>query len=614
MATTTVTNISYSGTIQNATVTGEFGIPVNAYLWGAGGGSAREAGNAGGYSKVYFVAKPGDILTVAVGQGGGRGGENINPWTPSGFPGASYSGLLFNTRFPPIGQDYPVFPYGQGARNTTSNFTSFLSQWGVWGPDQNVQTFTRQYLVNFPTTENVIFQMVASTMGRVYLDSNLIVSGGGRSVSGSSNDTINQAFVRVTAGTHVITIEADGSGQPANPVSGNPNAIGVIFGTGDQTTYSGGRGGQVDNPDSYQGAAGGGGGATILSLNGVIIGVAAGGAGGASRPAGGVSYVTTNYAGSTATQPFGAPGLSGWPSSWAPVVIAPGTSGWYEQSYTYTIVESGATFNGPVVSYCVVINGTIVYGPSGSPPPAATFQKKNFAGYSYSVYQPGGGTDYTFFTACYDFDYTSLNVNGSTDFRYNNGQDGQDIAGFQTIYGSQAGGGGGGGGGLWAGQGGTAGGGNPTAGGTAGINGTSLGDDKSHPVRRFPYVNSFYPGNNVAVGGQGGNIPTSGGNGFIALEYQTGGGGYVNDGGTWKPVQTTYIKHEGSWTPVQTTYINIDGIWKPIQGVPVPAFAPFYGAFAPSTRNFGSRVTPPPPPPAPDYGGGFSGYGSSDMF
>ena len=77
MTTTTVTNIGYTGTIQNATVTGEFGIPVNAYLWGAGGGGAPgnygAPGNAGGYSKVFFVAKPGDILTVAVGQGGGRG-------------------------------------------------------------------------------------------------------------------------------------------------------------------------------------------------------------------------------------------------------------------------------------------------------------------------------------------------------------------------------------------------------------------------------------------------------------------------------------------------------------------------------------------------------------
>jgi len=594
MTTTTVTNIGYTGTVQNATVTGEYGIPVNAYLWGAGGGSTSQAaGNAGGYSKVYFVAKPGDKLTVAVGQGGGRGGSDINGWTPSGFPGAAYSGLLFNTRFPPPGQDTAVVPYGQGLRNTSSNFTSFLSQWGVWGTDQNVQTFTRTYTINFPITANVIFQMVASTMGRVYLDGNLIVSGGGRSVSGSSNDTINQAFVRVTAGTHVITIEADGSGQPANPVSGNPNAIGVIFGTGDLTTYSGGRGGQTYPPQAgVQGSAGGGGGATILSLNGVVIAVAAGGAGGATRPA----------------------------------------------------------------------------------------------------------------------------VDTSTDFRYNNGQDGQDVNTVQDIYENRVGGGGGGGGGLWAGQGGGAGYGAPRIGGAAGTNGTSLGDETAQPVQRTPYINDYYPYGGVAEGGASGTtairyvgttatdpfhsvivpgtsgyyirntgvsggsnsiigysvvvngtvvyqtdggsaapppttlavkqgyvglsyfqtffvdgVPhyenvecfsfdyvtstfTNGGNGFVALEYQTGGGGAVKDAGSWKPIQTTYVKDAGTWKPVQTSYINVNGTWKPIQGAPVPIFIQFNGAFAPADRSYGARLTPPPPPPAPDYGGGFTGYGSSDMF
>ena len=492
MTTTTVTNIGYTGTIQNANVYGEYGIPVNAYLWGGAGGSATQAsGNAGAYSKVFFVAKPGDILTVAAGQGGGRGGEPINPWTPSGFPGASYSGLLFNTRFPPPGQ--AVYPYGQRYRNTTSTTTSFLSQWGVWNATQVANdSFSRQYTVNFPTTANVIFQMVASTYGRVYLDGVLILEGAGRTNTGAYDDTINQAFRRVTGGNHIVRIEADGSVIKPNPNGDNPNAIGVIFGTGDLTTYAGGRGGESDNANDFQGgSAGGGGGATVLSLNGVVIGIAAGGAGGATRPA----------------------------------------------------------------------------------------------------------------------------VDASTDFRYNNGQDGQDVSGFSDIYYSQIGAGGGGGGGLWAGQGGTAGYGAPRIAGTAGTNGTSLGDTTAQTVGRLPYTNSFYPGNNVATGGLGQGTAQSGGNGFIALEYQTGGGGAVNDLGAWKPVQTTYVKDAGTWKPVQTTYINVNGIWKPIQGAPVPTFAPFYGAFAPASRSFGSRLTPPPPPPAPTYDySSYTGYGSSDMF
>ena len=492
MSNTTVTNVGYTGTVQNATVTGEYGIPVNAYLWGAGGGSTpNAAGNAGGYSKVYFVAKPGDKLTVSVGQGGGRGGSDINGWTPSGFSGAAYSGLLFNTRFPPPGQDTAVVPYGQGLRNTSSSSTSFLSQWGVWGADQNVQTFTRTYTINFPTTANVIFQMVASTYGRVYLDSVLIVEGAGRTNTGVYDDTINQAFVTVTAGNHTITIEADGSGTPANPASGNPNAIGVIFGTGDLTTYAGGRGGQTYPPQAgVQGSAGGGGGATILSLNGVVIAVAAGGAGGATRPA----------------------------------------------------------------------------------------------------------------------------VDTSTDFRYNNGQDGQDVNTVQDIYENRVGGGGGGGGGLWAGQGGGAGYGAPRIGGAAGTNGTSLGDETAQPVQRTPYTNSYYPSSGVAEGGSIGT-PTDGGNGAVAFEFTTGGGGYVKDGGEWKQVQTTYVKNAGVWSLVQTSYINVNGTWKPIQGAPVPTFTQFNGAFAPADRSYGARLTPPPPPPAPDYGGyATTGYGSWDVF
>ena len=622
MATTTVTNIGYTGTIQNANVYGVFGVPVNAYLWGAGGGSAPGRGglpgNAGGYSKVFFVAKPGDILTVAVGQGGGRGGSNINPWTPSGFPGAAYSGLLFNTRFPPPGQDTAVYPYGQRYRSVGNGISSFLQQWGVWGADQNVQTFTRTYTINFPTTANVIFQMVASTYGRVYLDGTLIVEGAGRSNTPVYNDTINQAFVKVSAGNHTVTIQADGKGTPANPNDDNPNVIGVTFGTGDQTTFSGGQGGFYDNYYNVgQGAAGGGGGATILSLNGVIIGVAAGGAGGATRPASGVSYVTTNYAGSTATQPFS----TGLVPPAPPVVIAPGTSGYYInilQAYN----DVGNLIYTYYLGYSVVVNGVSVYmsqvaggGPDAVPPPLDLAQKTTFVGNSY-VGGNAGPNGQVSIVQCWNFIYTSSNVNGSTDYRYNNGQAGQNLQYVQDIYnsGSEAGGGGGGGGGLWAGQGGTAGYGAPNIAGRAGINGTSLGDETAQPVQQTPYINSFYPGGGVAEGGTS-STPADGGNGAVVLEYQTGGGGAVNDLGAWKPVQTTYVKDAGTWKPVQTTYINVNGIWKPTQGVPVPTFTQFNGAFAPLSRDFGQSLKPPPPPPAPTYDySGSTGYGETVMF
>jgi hypothetical protein len=254
-------------------------------------------------------------------------------------------------------------------------------------------------------------------------------------------------------------------------------------------------------------------------------------------------------------------------------------------------------------------------GLDARPPPLDVAQKTTYVGLSY-IGGNAGPYGQVSRVQCWNFIYTSLNVGGSTDFRYNNGQDGQDVNTTLDIYENRVGGGGGGGGGLFAGQGGGAGYGAPRIGGAAGVNGTSLGDEQAQPVQQTPYTNSYYPGGGVAEGGTSG-APTDGGNGAVALEFTTGGGGYINDGGEWKQIQTTYVNNAGTWTPVQTSYINVDGTWRPIQGAPVPTFAQFNGAFAPASRNYGARLTPPPPPPAPDYGGGgggFTGYGSNDVF
>jgi len=484
MTTTTVTSIPYTGTIQQATVSGFYGVPVVAHLWGAGGGSSRAAGTGGSYSRVSFQARLGMALTVAVGQGGGRGGPNLNEWTPSGLPGAGYSGLLFNTRYPPSGQS-PVYPYGQGLKNISSSFTSFISQYGVWGDNQNVQTFSRSYTVNFPSTTNCIFQMVASTNGRVYLDGSLILEGAGRSNTPLNNDTINQIIINVASGNHVLLIEADG----VPPTDGNPNAIAVTIDIyGNYTSFSGGRGGQNDSTSIInQGTAGGGGGATILSINNQIVAVAAGGGGGATRD--------------NTTQP------------------------------------SDATF------------------------------------------------------------------------KY--GQDGQDSIGYgRTIYAAEVGGGGGGGGGVAGGQGGAAGVGSLTAGGIQGATGISLGSVTYDSTGRIPYTNEYYPGGDVAVGGAAG-VGEAGGNGYVILEYQTGGGGSININGEWNQVETTYVKNNGAWSAVTTSYILQNRLWRPIQGVPVPTFTEFQGFIGTASRSYGGALAAPPPPAYdPGYtGGGYGGDG-----
>jgi len=732
MSNTTITDISYTGTVQTATVTSTYGIPVTAHIWGAGGGSSSlYPGAGGGYSRVNFVAKPGDQLLVAVGQGGGAGGVTALPpppatvwstrsggysgttlyptpsyafyltpvtatygvWSnpggagyltqvndiwesvtfpitgyytiqggavftgpfyepypgtlsidgvavmnlpsnqagdqqtkvwiaagthsisvsasgsrprlassvicssvgfvislanpsriqnaPAGIPGASYIALLFNTRFPPVGQGQSVYAYGNG--------DSFLDQWGVWNSDQNEPTFLREYTITVATTGNIIFQMVASYYGRVYLDGTLVVEG-----AGGVNNTINQAIINVAAGTRTLRIEGDG--YP----SGSTNRIGVTLGNGDQTSYSGGRGG-ISDPTSKQGFGGGGGGATILALNSVVIGVGAGGGGGAGAAPSNITYITTTYTGSLLTNPF--PNLFSPETGVVGGTIAAGTSGYYVYGRGYYTGASGYTednFNPS--SWCVVVNGVIVYGPAATPPPVNTAQPGQFQGRSY--YQPDGypSLEYTA-VQCYNFTYTAVNTGAITDARFN-GQNGQDEFNFNTP---DTGGGGGGGGGARGGNGGSARG--SGGGGFSGHNGMSLGGTAAFPpTGRLPYTNSFYPGGNVAVGAAD-QTPAAGGNGAIVLEFTTGGGGAVKDGDEWKSIQTIYVNDSGVWKEVQTTFINEDGTWKPIQGGTVPTFSPInsaYGALVRPSTAGNLTYVPPPPPPAPDYSDGGS--------
>jgi hypothetical protein len=846
----TITNISYTGTTQTGNVTATYGIPVTAHIWGAGGGSSSlYPGAGGGYSRVNFIANPGDVLTVAVGQGGGAGGVTAPPpvppvtwstrdpnivsgqtlypttrqnnsallatygvwsnlqqaggtvdtgWfvtfpvsgyytitgsstgvgfttepqgggaiyisgtpymflpgngggftaqvnryipagsysvyvsaehpsngrgqasgiafvinetsppkitsTPTGLPGASYIALLFNTRFPPPNQGTQVYAYGNG--------DSFLDQWGVWGADQNATAFTRTYNIYFPATANVIFQMSCNNIGSLFIDGNPIIA---RTVSDNPN-TPGQAIVNVTVGFHTVVISATGT-------VGALNRVGVIFGTGDQTSYSGGRGG-ASNPRSTQGFGGGGGGATVLALNAQVIGVGAGGGGGAAEAPSNLTYLTTAYTGSTATQPFSIAFTPPVP----PVVIAPGTSGYYIKIQEVFNDIGNLTYIN-FLGYSVVVNGVIVYmsqvdgGGSAvaKPPPLTLAKKTTFVGISYIGGNPGpyGQADVV---QCWSFDYFSLNTTAITDAKFN-GQNGQDEVNFNITT---AGGGGGGGGGARGGNGGAGG---TSGGGFSGHNGMSLGGSAVFPpTGRLPYTNEYYPGGDIAgftfdtatatptngsrlpyrnpytgwqpwmyqhaacfsanpieysvnfpvsgtyifnmgadyamtvlvdgvavasltdyagsyatpspvqvsvpvtagthtvsiawtddggtagyaltiaipgsvgiaQGGQAG-VATNGGNGFVVLEYQTGGGMSVKDGDEWKGVQTVYVKDDGTWKEVQTTYINQDGVWTPVKGAPVPIFEPINSAYGALVRSYSAGSLLAPPPPAPDY-------------
>ena len=699
----TITNISYTGTTQTGNVTATYGIPVTAHIWGAGGGStALYPGAGGGYSRVDFIANPGDVLTVAVGQGGGLGGvtapppvppktwttrspgytgttlypgypygqgqfeflstygvwsvqyggpqtyvsdtwsvlfpvsgyylmqgqslgTGINPFsnpngnpgtlaidgttvltatqggffvtakvyvtagthtvsvyadsaysrgnvfqsvaftielanptripnTPAGIPGASYIALLFNTRFPPPGQDDPVYAYGNG--------DSFLDQWGVWNGDQNDPVFVREYTILVPATTNIIFQMVASYYGRVFLDGTQVVAG-----SGGSNNTINQAIINVAAGTRTLRIEGDGLS------AGSTNRIGVTLGTGDTTSYSGGRGG-ISDPTSKQGFGGGGGGATVLSLNSRVIGVGAGGGGGAGAASTNINYITTRYI-ATVGNPYN------WPAG-----VPAGTNGYITDLLAVDYADV-RRYEG--IFWTIVINGTVVYAANREPP--VTLAKPVGVGV---IYPFENNPSSTYAKSVDSFDYFSLNTSAITSAMFN-GQNGQDVFNFNTT---DTGGGGGGGGGARGGNGGAGRG--SGGGGFSGHNGLSLGGTAvADPIGRLPFSNDYYPGGGVAEGAAAGTA-SNGGNGYVVLEFQTGGGILVKDGDEWKAVQTVYVKDDGTWKEVQTSYIYQVGTWKPTQGGTVPTFSSVVGFFGAWTRPYSAGGLSPLPP-APNY-------------
>jgi len=696
MTTTTVISIPYSGNNQIATVDSTYGVPVTAHIWGAGGGStALYPGAGGGYSQVSFVANPSDVLTVAVGQGGGAGGVTTAPpappttwstrstgcdttlypgygfpqafsvipvvivntygvwnipyppgrdgggtftWpsvlfpvsgyytiqgqseqnnsilyidgvsvlgggpglnsnvsanvyvtagyhsiavsatylppsrtgfgpasvayvinqtnptripnTPAGIAGAAYIALQFNTRFPPAGQA-TVYAYGNG--------DSFLDQWGVWGADQTDLSFARTYNLTFLNTFNIIFQMSASSTGSLTFDGSTIIT---RTAADNPN-TPTQYITQVTAGTHTLAISATGTVDALN-------RVGVTLGTGDQTSYSGGRGG-ISDPTSKQGFGGGGGGATILSLNNRVIGVGAGGGGGAAATPTNINYITTRY---IATLQYFDLGLQ------------PGTNAYLETQIRQDFADVIAFVT---IFWQIIINGTIVYSANREPP--ITLARPIGPIRAYSVPQPSSQDR----TVLLDFDYTTINSSAITNAMFN-GQNGQDVFNFNTT---DTGGGGGGGGGARGGNGGAGRG--SGGGGFSGHNGLSLGGTAVFdPTGRLPFSNDYYPGGGVAEGAAAGTA-SNGGNGYMVLEFQTGGGGAVKDGDEWKSIQTIYVNDQGVWKEVETVFANEAGIWKPVQGGTVPTFSSVEGLFGAWTRPYSAGSLLAPPPPAPNY-------------
>jgi hypothetical protein len=256
--------IGYTGALQTLTMPVGYKGNVTAYLWGGGGGGGGNdsrpggTGGGGGFSRITFPIQSGQVITVAVGGGGG-GGLSGRSAGGGGAGGGSYTGVVFNTRYPPAG------PAAVGAV-TYRSWSSFMNSNAVWAGGR---TFSRSYNVNFPVTGLYSFYCAADDEAVVSLDGVPIVVTAG-SYADDPPPTLSN--VSITAGVHVISWVAVNSG-------GGPAGFALRVTQNNIDGYGGGRGGNAGGSGS-SGGGGGGGGATVLFVGNDLQAIAGGGAAG----------------------------------------------------------------------------------------------------------------------------------------------------------------------------------------------------------------------------------------------------------------------------------------------------------------------------------------------
>ena len=283
---TVVRNVGYTGGLQTLTWTAGQST-IQAYLWGAGGGGGGDEGSddpggnggGGGFAQYNFTINPGDVLTVAVGQGGG-GGVNT-PGQIAGVGGRSLAYSVFDSR-----TQSGVVPVSDPRWNY------FMNAHAVWDPGgSGVSPIFRSYSVNFPVSGYYVFQYSADDGMSVDLDDTTIINYGGFSA-----DPVPFVSQYVTSGNHTLNISANNAG---GDVAGFALTIDISF--------SGANGGTGTGGSNGGGSGGGGGGATVLLLNNAVLAVAGGGAGGGG--AGDIRWELSPNA----------PGPWGWPAGDVPL-------------------------------------------------------------------------------------------------------------------------------------------------------------------------------------------------------------------------------------------------------------------------------------------------------
>lgn len=277
--------VGYTGGLQQLTWTATQST-IQAYLWGAGGGGGGDegsddpGGNGGGgaFARYDFTVNPGDVITVAVGQGGGGGTRT--PGTVVGTGGRSLAYSVFDMR-----DQSGVVPVSD------RRWSYFMNAHAVWDPGgQGVTPIFRSYTVNFPVAGWYVFQYSADNSMTVQFDGTTIISYGGFSADPAPFVTQFAA-----AGNHTINVTATNAGD----VAGVALTVDLSF--------SGANGGDGSGGSNGGGSGGGGGGATVLLRNNEVVAAAGGGAGGGGA---GGNGATPGTSGPNAPGPWGYPAAS----------------------------------------------------------------------------------------------------------------------------------------------------------------------------------------------------------------------------------------------------------------------------------------------------------------
>ena len=264
-----IITVPYSGGVVQGTVT--TAVTGVAHLWGGGGGSGGNdsyAGATGGgasYARVNFQARPGQVLTLAVGQRA-TNGAGCGSGAPGGVGGSSYVGNPVS--LPTDGPNpYTIYytPFSYPA------YAQFVNRYGVWDGDGNYYWYTY-----FPRSNSYDVTIGADNHAWFYIDDALVIETPGD--SSFANPVSTTVFV--TQGYHVIKIVGADYGPPgciAAAMTNGWTTRSARYPSAD--SYSGANGGRAGY-GGCSGGGGGGGGSTVLFLDNTLIGVGGGGGGG----------------------------------------------------------------------------------------------------------------------------------------------------------------------------------------------------------------------------------------------------------------------------------------------------------------------------------------------